>query len=176
MGTPEFVIVGRVRRAHGIRGEVVVEPITDEPDAVFASGRRFLVGDAHGELVAGAPELRIGSVRPFKEGLLIAFDGVGDRTAAERWRDRFLFVSGNELTAPGEGEAYVHELAGMRVVLESGEEVGEVRDVFELPQGYAIEVARGAGTTVIPLLDEFLVSVERDARRIIVNLPDGLLE
>ena len=65
MTTPAFIIVGRVRKAHGIRGEVVVEPITDAPDAVFASGRRVFAGTAGGDLAPNRAELHIASSRPF---------------------------------------------------------------------------------------------------------------
>ncbi len=177
MAVPEFVIVGRVRRAHGLRGEVVVESITDEPAAVFAAGRRVLVGTTEGEPDTAAGELRVIAQRPFKEGMiLVHFEGIGDRSAAERWRDRFLLVPGDELAPLGEGEAYVHELHGMAVELQSGERVGSVRDVFELPQGYLVEVERDTGNVMIPLQEVFLVQLDRAGRRIVVSLPEGMLE
>ena len=61
---PELIIVGRVRKAHGIRGELVVEPITDEPDAVFASGRRVIAGTATGDPSKDRRELRILVIEP----------------------------------------------------------------------------------------------------------------
>ena len=61
----EYYLVGRVRRAHGIRGELVVEALTDAPDAVFAPGRRVFVGTAEGDLVRGAQELRVLRSSPF---------------------------------------------------------------------------------------------------------------
>src|SRR5215203_3811794 len=72
MTTPALIIVGRVRKAHGIRGEVVVEPITDAPDAIFASGRRVFAGTATGDLVPNGAELHVESSRPFNEGFLVA--------------------------------------------------------------------------------------------------------
>ena len=65
MTQPEYAIIGRVRTAHGIRGELVVEPITDAPDAVFASGRRVFAGTVAGDLARGAPTLTVGRARPF---------------------------------------------------------------------------------------------------------------
>jgi 16S rRNA processing protein RimM len=177
MAEPEVVIVGRIRRAHGIRGEMVVETITDEPAAVFAAGRRVFMSTAHGELPPDPAELRMEAVRSFKDDLLlIRFDGVNGRDDIERLRDRFLFVPFSEVAPPAPGEAYVHELTGMRVELASGEQVGEVRDVFELPQGYVVEVAREKGSVMIPLQPAFLVEIEREGRRIVVTLPDGMLD
>ena len=69
---PAFVIVGRVRKAHGVRGELVVEPISDEPDAIFASGRRFSVGDAEGRPDARGTTIDVVSARPFREVSFIA--------------------------------------------------------------------------------------------------------
>src|SRR5215208_3228157 len=115
--TPAFIIVGRVRKAHGIRGEVVVEAITDAPDAIFAAGRRVFAGTATGDLAPTRLELHVRSVRSFNEGLLLGFAEVPDRTAAETWRGRYLLLPANELPPPDEEEVYVHELLGMRVEL-----------------------------------------------------------
>ena len=72
-GSEEFIIVGRVRKAHGIRGELVVEPITDAPEMIFAPGRRVLAGTARGDLAPGNKELHIDRASRFKEGLIVAF-------------------------------------------------------------------------------------------------------
>jgi 16S rRNA processing protein RimM len=180
MTTPAFIIVGRVRKAHGIRGEVVVEPITDAPDAVFASGRRVFAGTASGDLAPNRGELHVTSSRPFNDGLLVGFEEVPDRNVAETWRGRYLLLPADELPAPTDDEVYVHELPGMRVVLPSGEAVGTVEETYELPQGLAIDVRRAPpreGETVLILYDErTIASVDRDARVIVVTPPEGLLE
>ena len=180
MTRPEFIIVGRVRKAHGIRGEVVVEVITDEPDAVFASGRRVFAGTAKGELSGNRLELHIRSARPFNEGLLVGFAEVPDRNAAETWRGRYLLLPAEELPAPDENEVYVHDLVGMRVELGDGQAVGTVEEIYELPQGLAIDVRRAAprdAETVMLLYDEHTVSsVNKAERVIVVTPPEGLLE
>ncbi|MDQ6635958.1 MAG: ribosome maturation factor RimM [Gemmatimonadota bacterium] len=180
MTRPEFIIVGRVRKAHGIRGEVVVEVITDEPDAVFASGRRVFAGTATGELSGNRLELHIRSARPFNEGLLVGFAEVPDRNAAETWRGRYLLLPTDELPAPDEGEVYVHDLVGMRVELSDGQPVGTVEEIYELPQGLALDVRRAAprdAETLMLLYDEHTVSsVDKTERVIVVTPPEGLLE
>jgi 16S rRNA processing protein RimM len=180
MAQPEFIIVGRVRKAHGIRGEVVVEVITDEPDAVFASGRRVFAGTATGDLAPNRLELHIGSARPFNEGLLVGFTEVPDRNAAESWRGRYLLLPTEELSVPDENEVYVHDLVGMRVELSDGQPVGTVEEIYELPQGLAIDVRRPAprnAETVMLLYDERTVaSVNKRERVIVVTPPEGLLE
>jgi 16S rRNA processing protein RimM len=176
MTAPEFLIVGRIRKAHGIRGELVVEPITDGPEAIFAPGHRILVGNARGDVSTDRRELHVTSVRPMGEGLLVKFDEIPDRTAAEVWRGRYLLLPGAEVPPPSEDEIYVHDLLGMQVVLATGEVVGQVQDVFELPQGFAIDVARATGTVLVPFDDRVVSSVDRAARVITIDPPAGLLD
>lgn len=177
---PAFIIVGRVRKAHGIRGEVVVEVITDEPDAIFASGRRVFAGTPAGELSPTRQELHVATCRPFNEGLLVRFAEVPDRNAAETWRGRYLLLPAGELPAPDEHEVYVHELVGMRVELAGGESVGTVEELYELPQGLAIDVRRSAPreaeTVMLPYDERTVASVDKTARVIVVTPPEGLLE
>jgi 16S rRNA processing protein RimM len=180
MTSPEFIIVGRVRKAHGIRGEVVVEPITDAPDAIFSSGRRVFAGTAGGDLAPNRVELHVDASRPFNDGFLVAFSEIPDRTVAETWRGRYLLLPADELPPPADEEIYVHELPGMRVLLASGEPVGTVEETYQLPQGLAIDVRREPPRereTVLILYDErTIASVDRDARVIVVTPPEGLLE
>jgi 16S rRNA processing protein RimM len=171
----DLVIVGRIRRPHGIRGELLIELITDEPDAVYASGRRVFAG-SDGDTANDAKVLTVIETRPFKEGLLIRFEEIVDRTAAELWNGRLLFVPEHELTPPGEGEVYVHELQGMTVELSSGEVVGRVADVFEVPQGLLLDVARERGTVLVPFTDEVIVDIDRERRVVRIDPPEGLLE
>jgi 16S rRNA processing protein RimM len=172
--SPGFVIVGRVRNVHGLKGELVIEPHTDEPDAVFAKGRRLHVGTVRG-VVQPAP-VEIQSVRPFKAGRIVKFAGVDDRNEAELWRERFLFADAAELTPPGEGEIYIHELDGMRVELESGELVGKVIAIYELPQGLALDVSRAGGKSIIIPYDRVVTSVDRAARVVRIDPPEGMIE
>jgi 16S rRNA processing protein RimM len=180
MTQPAFIIVGRVRKAHGIRGEVVVETITDAPDAIFASGRRVFAGTATGELAPNRLELHVASVRPFNEGYLVGFAEVPDRTAAESWRGRYLLLPADEVAPPADDEVYVHELVGMRVQLPGGQPVGTVEETYDLPQGLAIDVRleapREKETVMLSYDERTIASVDREARTIVVTPPDGLLE
>ena len=176
-GGADYVIVGRVRKAHGIRGELVVEPITDAPAAMFAPGRRVFAGTVRGDLAPGARELHVDRSSPFKDGLIVAFREISDRTTAEQWRNRFFLVPRGEVASLAEGEVYVHELLGMHVQLESGEPLGEVAGTYELPQGLAIDVRRTSrGDTVLLLYDQSVRNVDRDARVVTVTIPEGLLD
>ena len=157
-----------------------MEPITDAPDAIFASGRRVFAGTATGDLAPSRAELHVDSSRPFNEGFLLKFAEVPDRTVAETWRGRYLLLPADELPPPADDEIYVHELPGMRVVLASGDAVGVVEETYDLPQGLAIDVRRSPPRereTVLILYDErTIASVDRAAGVIVVTPPEGLLE
>lgn len=171
---PAYVIVGRIRKVHGLRGELVVELHTDEPDTVFVPGRRVLVGSVRG--VVRPERLEISSRRPFKEGYIVKFVGIDDRDEAALWRDRFLFLDASELTPLDDDEVYIHELKGMRVELESGEAVGIILDVYELPQGLALDVSRHNAKSVIIPYDRVVTTVDRVARVVRIDPPEGMIE
>ncbi len=174
-------VVGRVRRAHGIKGELVVALQTDAPDAIFAAGARVFVGTADGVLSPDPKtgvlrELVVHATRPFKDGLLVQFDGITDRTEAERWRSSSLLVPMDELDPPGDGELWRHELPGMRALDTHGEMLGEVRGYYELPQGLVLEILTARGLRDVPFNDAFVISFDRVARQITLDVPEGLLE
>lgn len=178
MPAPELTIVGRVRKAHGIRGELVIEPLTNVPGAVFAPGRRVLAGTTGGDPAPERVELVVRASRPFKGGgWIVAFDVIVDRTEAERWRERYLLAPSHELTPPAEHEVYFHDLLGLSVVQDGSQEVlGEVIDVYELPQGVVVDVRRPAGSVLIPFRPEVVRRVDVPARRLVIDPPEGLLE
>jgi len=171
----DLVIVGRVRKAHGIRGDLVVEPISDEPDAIFAPGRRVLAGTASGDRAKDGLELHITSATPFKGGFILHVEEINDRTIADTWRDRFLLLPADELEPLGEDEVYIHELPGMHVVLADGTDVGVVDCTYELPQGLTLDVKRGAGSVLVPF-DRIVTNVDRASRSITIDPPVGLLD
>ena len=177
MTQPEYAIVGRVRNAHGIRGELVVEPITDAPDAVFASGRRVFAGTVAGDLARGAPTLTVGRARPIKGGWIVAFDEISDRTSAELWRERYILARLSELPPPAEDEVYYHELIGMRVERPDGAPIGDVEGLYELPQGLMLEVRpAGRPTVILPYRPEVVLAVDLARRVITAEPPEGLLD
>ena len=179
MATPEFAIVGRIRKPHGIRGEVVVEPVTDAPEAMFASGARVFVGSTAPEPPSTAMrEARIERARDQGAVWLVKLDGIADRNDAERWRDRYLFVPETELPPPAADEVYLHDLPGMTVVLaESGVVVGEVEAWYELPQGLVVEVKKPDGALVlVPYIPTVVKEVDVGARRVMLTPPEGLLD
>jgi 16S rRNA processing protein RimM len=176
MATPELISVGRVRKPHGIRGELIVDPLTDTPDAIFASGCRLFVGTVQGNPDPAGRELHVRRGRPMKDGWILEVEEITDRNEAERWRDLHLLLPAEELEPPGEGEVYLHDLVGMRVEEVSGAPVGTVAEVYELPQGLLLEIAGERKGALIPFSDDVVRSVDAAARLIVVDPPAGLFE
>lgn len=162
------VVVGRVLKAHGLRGEVVVESLSDVPG-------RFAPGTT---MRADGVSRVIASSRPHQGRLLLTFEGIGDRTAAEGLR-------GATLTAPpvdvSDSETYyAHELVGMAVVLEDGTWVGDVVDLVEIPAsaGYdLLEIDTDGHRWLLPAADELVEIADAEGVDVlcIIDPPAGLL-
>lgn len=182
MTLPDCAAVGRIRRPHGVRGELAIEVLTDEPDAIFASGRRVFQGTPEGALwldprTRQPRALEVKALRPVKDGFLLTLVEISDRTEAEKWNGRTLVVPVEELSEPEDGEVFAHELVGMQLVdADTDAPLGEVIEFYELPQGLLLEFRRGAQTASLPFVDEFVDEVDRETRTIRVRLPDGLLD
>lgn len=173
--------VGRVAKAHGIRGELAVELLTDAPEAIFASGARVFAGTAdgapHPATAKGAEQplvLTVATARDAGDRWLVRFAEVPDRTAAERLRGHFLLVPEDELTAPDEGEVFVHDLVGLDAVHRDGTPLGRVSDVYDVPQGLLLEIAHARGPVLVPFVEGIVVETDAAGGRIVLDPPIGL--
>ena len=174
---PSFLVVGHLNKPHGTKGELFVWPLTDRPEAVYAPGAVFLLGDGEGtQPDPDLPSLRLDSVRPFKRGYLVSFGGVRDREGAERLQGRYLFLEADDVEPLAEGEVFYHQLLGMEVVTRSGEQVGEIIEVYELRPAHMLEVRGPNGDVMIPFLSHIVVEVDADSGRMVIDPPEGLLD
>lgn len=174
---PGHLVVGRVTKPHGTKGEVFVWPLTDTPDEVFRTGRILWLGDEDGALTDEAPELEVTRVRPFKRGVLVSFEGAGDRDAVEGWSNRYLHARRSELSEPEEGETYYHDLVGLEVETSSGERVGRIRVVYESAPADLLEVeAEDGRRRMIPLSKQVVREVDVEGGRLVIEPPAGLLD
>ena len=184
MSEPEYAIVGLIRKAQGIRGEVVIEPLTDKPGVVFASGSRVFAGTSNGDLavvrdVKGVEETRtltVSQSKPFKKGLIVQFEELRDRDSAELWRGRYLLAPFSELPPLQQDEVYLHDLIGMVVVRTTGERIGEVTTFYELPQGIMLDVKTMRESVIIPYRPEMVVKTDIQARTIVIDDTLGFLD
>ncbi len=168
------LVVGRLRKPHGLKGEIAVFPLTDTPDVAFEPGRPVWIMDLGGALVAGP--FPIERSRGYHREWLLKVVGVEERDAWTPWRGMFVGVPQDQLPAPEGDEVYLHELAGFAVRNEAGEPLGVVSDVYEMPAGVMIEVQGPKREFLLPYRREFVTTVDREARRLTVEPPAGLLD
>ena len=168
------LVVGRLRKPHGLKGDCAVFPLTDEPAAVFAPGRELWVENLAGEIVAGP--LVVERSRPHHREWLVAFRGHPRVEAVEPWRGHFLAAEAAGLREPGAGEVYLHELEGFALRDRSGAPLGLVTAVLELPGGLMLEVQGPKREFLVPFRKEFVLELDREGRRLVVELPEGLAE
>jgi len=175
-GEPEHLIVGQISKPHGTRGEVLIWPLTDDVAEVFAPGRELLLGDEEGGLAEDARGLVVETVRPYRQGILVRFEGLPDRTAVEPLAGRYLLLPIEELRPLEEGEVYYHQLLGAEVVTVDGETVGRVREVYEAAPADLLEVKGPGKTHLIPFVERIVRRVDVESKRIVIEPPPGLLE
>lgn len=168
------VIVGIVGRPHGVRGEVMVRVLTDVEDR-FARGRALALLPS-GAAPHSPVRLVVDASRPHKGGLLVRFEGIDDRDGAEALRGAELAVESDESPALPEGAWYHYELLGCRCHDRREGDLGEVVDVLDDGGGAMLVTRRDGRTLPIPWVRKFLVKVDVDARRIDMDLPEGLVE
>lgn len=171
-GSPRPVVVGRLRKPHGLRGDCAVFPLTDRPEEVFAPGRAVWVVGLDGAGVAGP--LVIERSRAYHREWLVAFRGRSSREGVEPWKDLLLAVPESELRPPEGDEVWLHELVGFTVAAPDGAALGVVSDVYELPAGLTVEVQGPRREFLFPYRKEFVRQVDRTGRRLVVELPEGL--
>jgi 16S rRNA processing protein RimM len=167
----ECALVGRVARAHGNRGQVIVNPDTDFVEDRFQVGAELLAkrGDRVDRLCVTAMRVHLG--RP-----VVAFDGVETMNDAEAMAGLELRVPVAELASLPRGMFYRHDLVGCRVETTGGSPVGEVTAVEGELGASRLVVAGSGGDVLIPLADAICVVIDIAARRIVVDPPEGLLE
>jgi len=169
---PELVVVGRVGRPQGVKGEVTVEVRTDDPAERFADGVALLTWPAD------RGPLTVEHARDHSGRLVVAFAGVPDRTAAEALRDTLLLVDVRTL-APLEDEDEFHDwqLRGLSAQLADGTLAGVVADVLHLPHGDVLALTRPDGTEVlVPFVQAIVPVVDVAGGRVVVAPPPGLLD
>jgi len=166
---PDFVAVGRLRRPHGVRGELIFEVWTDFPERL-QPGITLYVGAHH-------RPLRLAARRAHPNGLLLAFEGVTDRAQAGLLRNQVVYVPADRLPPLEAGEWYLHQVLGLEVVTDRGELLGVLVEVFETGANDVFVVRRPDGREVLlPDTDEVVRAVDFDRRQMTVHLLPGLLE
>jgi 16S rRNA processing protein RimM len=169
------LVVGRVGRPHGIRGELTVQVHTDDPDLRFADGSVLATEPAE------RGPLTISSSRWHSGRLLVRFDGCDDRTAAEDLRGTLLVMDSAEVGPTADpDEFHDYELVGLRVVTVAGDQVGVVTDVLHQGQNLLVVGPApdqpGGRQILVPFVRAVVPEVDVKAGRVVIDPPPGLLD
>ena len=171
-----LLIVGRTGKPHGVMGELKVIPETDDPDRIEALETLYLGSTPDSVQPYGVDSVRY---QQTKHGLtvIVHLDGITDRDAASALRGQSVFAHEDDLPPLEDGEYYLHDLIGLSVRLESGDEIGKVADVMELPGHEVLVVARpGQPKAMIPAVPEFIDELDLEAGFLVVRPIEGLLD
>ncbi|MCS7009786.1 MAG: ribosome maturation factor RimM [Anaerolineales bacterium] len=166
---PAFVAVGKIRRPHGVRGDVLVELYTDFPERLVPKKVLYL-GESHQRVV-------VRRRRSHREGLLLAFEDYDTPEAVGEFRNQILYVATHDLPPLPEGEYYFHELIGLAVEDETGRFLGRLEQILETGANDVYVVVPASGREILlPAIEEVILSVDRENRKMVVHLLPGLLE
>jgi 16S rRNA processing protein RimM len=160
--------VGKLTRPHGVRGEMIMEIMTDFPERL-KPGVRVYVGPER-------KPMHLRGRRPHPRGVLVAFEGVENREQSGELRNQFVLVRADDRPPLPEGEFYHHQLIGLQVVNEMGVAIGELVEIMQTGANDVYVVRLPVrGELLIPAIDSVILSVDLERGEIRVALPAGLI-
>jgi 16S rRNA processing protein RimM len=165
------VVIGQIVKPHGLKGEVVVEVLTDFPERFLEGLKVRLSGGAH-----AAREVRIVAVRPHQGRVLLTFEGISDVSTAGALRDVELSVSAQDVAPRPEGYVYHWEIEGAFVVDAAGKPLGRVVELADAGGRPLLVVDTPRGPREVPFTHPIVVSVDVAGGRVVLDPPAGLLD
>ena len=171
IGQEDLVLLGKVSKAHGIRGEIKVYPYSGHPQQFAAAYQRiWLASDEQtAPVVYGVEKARVQG-----QQILVKLEDCSDRTAAQLLVGRLVYVPEDDLPELGEDEFYLQELQGKEVVDTDGELLGRSSGIIDTGAQDLLVVRRDGKEYLIPIVGAFIVAIEEE--RVVLDLPPGLLE
>ena len=164
-----YLVVGFLRRAHGLRGEIIMDVHTDFPER-FRSGRALLIGEER-------RPVRLASARPHAKGLLVKFEGVETPEDASQLRNQWVYVTATDVPSLPEGQLYQHELFGFAVVEENDQPLGELVEIIETGANDVYVVRNENGKEILlPAIPSVILETDPAHRLIRVHLLEGLVD
>jgi 16S rRNA processing protein RimM len=167
----DMALVGRIARAHGIRGQVIVNAETDFPEQRFQPGAELFI-----ERAGRVEPLTITTVRFQRDRPVIGVTGVETMNDAEALTGHELRVPADRLAALPANTFYRHDLVGCRVVTTSGADVGVVTGVEGTMGGSRLVIAGAAGEVLVPFTAPICAAIDPAGKRIVIDPPDGLVD
>jgi 16S rRNA processing protein RimM len=171
---PCFLLLGRVLRPHGVRGELRVEVLTAYPERVVPGSCVYLGLDP--EDADTAVPYSVIQARQHQQYLLLQLDDVADREAADLLRERFVMVPLEDAIPLEEDEFYLYQAIGLAVYTVTGELLGNVIEVLETGANDVYVVQGPRGEVLLPAVDDCIIEIDIDGGKMVVQLMDGLLD
>jgi 16S rRNA processing protein RimM len=168
---PALVAVGRIVKVFGIRGEVVVKPMSASHDR-FERLKTVFVGHS----AADARTHKVAGVRIGDRGVRLALEGVSDRTAAEQMNGMYLFVPPEERIKPAPGSFFVEDIVGLHVRDETGRDIGTVGEVLHMPAHDVYLIRAQDREILLPAVKEFVIGIDVEKGEMTVRLIDGMMD
>lgn len=163
----EFLVVGRVVRPHGVRGALLVEPVSRIIDSL-EPGNRIFIGEQD-------TPFELSSIRYHQKRLMVALDGVDDRNQAEELRGQEIKIRFSQAAPLDEDEYYYWQIIGLQVELESGESLGKVVEIIETGANDVYIVRNNEDKEILlPAIASVILNVDLEAEKILVRLMPGL--
>jgi len=165
---PQFLAIGKLRRPHGVRGEILMDVLTDFPERIHV-GKRLYVGNDH-------QVTKLKSMRWADKSMIVSFEGYPDRETVGVLRNQIVFIPNSDLPPLPEGDYYHHQLIGKEVVTDDGRSLGKLTQIIETGANDVGIVQPEIGSEILlPLIDDVLLDIDEDAGIVRVHLLDGLL-
>ncbi|MBN2258464.1 MAG: 16S rRNA processing protein RimM [Anaerolineaceae bacterium] len=155
---PDFIAIGRLRSAHGLSGEITMEPWTDFPERI-KSGNLLYLGDEH-------LEVHITGMRGKDRLLLLKLGGYDERESVNTLRNLVVYTRKDELPPLPEGQYYHHELVGLQVVDENEQKLGTIRDILETGAKDVLVIINDDRELLVPLIEETILSIDLSAGKV----------
>lgn len=168
-GEPVYLVVGFLRRAHGVRGEIILDLHTDFPERL-RSGKKLFIGEER-------KPMTLSGARPHAKGMLLKFKGIDTPEDAGQLRNQWVYVKATELPKLPEGKIYQHELFGFDVVDEYGNSLGTLVEIIETGANDVYVVRNESGKEILlPAISSVILEADPTQRVMRVHLLEGLVD
>jgi len=163
-GEPALLVVGRLRHAHGLKGEISMEVLTDFPERL-RKGKQVFVGESHAPMIITAARWK-------DKVMLLTFEGYTDCDQVNTLRNEAVYIRSDNLPSLPEGEYYFHQLVGLKVFDEAGVLLGQLEEVLETGANdvYVVRSASGA-ELLLPVIEEVILKVDLEGGVMTVRPP-----
>lgn len=169
----DLVAVGKIVKVFGVKGDVIVTPLTDVPGR-FRDLRRVFLGKTSPAPGEEARETTITHVHAAPRGIRVTLECAADRTAAEGLVGLLILVPSAERATLPAGTYFVDDLIGLAVRTEDGERVGVLKEVMHMPAHDVYAIETGGEDVLLPAVREFVLGVDLQARTLTVKLIEGM--